>query len=261
MINLSDNLNLANFIVSFGSMNDYSSTVLQTKRALDLHDLTKLSHQHHDSEILEDALDGIAAAKEFGFSSKGIIEINKTFTHSEDEDPDKPGHLRRASYNPDDAIVIVTDPHGTAKGAYYAPEEVYLTDLDEIVNEYNSSDKTKKDAWRVFAKLSKLQPFQDGNKRTALIAANSARNTWATKNYLTLPFDGIDHTQFMLDLMRFYRATTKEQEEKMLDQMLATLPSDKEVQYHLHSLATGNDVNINDLKTRRIKSFYEKHRN
>lgn len=227
-------------------MNDYSSTILQTKRALDLHDLTKLSHQHHDSEILEDALDGMTAAKKLGFSSKGIIEINKTFIHSKEEDPDKPGHLRRASYNSDDAIVIVTDPHEISSGAYCAPEEVYLTDLDKIVNEYNSSDKTKRDAWRVFARLSKLQPFQDGNKRTALIAANSAYNTWATKNYLTLPFDGIDHTQFMLDLMRFYRATTKEQEEEMLNRMLATLPSDKEVQYHLNSLVTGKNENIND---------------
>ncbi|RHX82565.1 hypothetical protein DSY27_02440 [Lactobacillus helveticus] len=249
-------LNLANFIVSFGSMNDYSSTVLQTKCALDLHDLTKLSHQQHDSGIFKDALDSIAAAKKFGFSSKGIIEINKSFTHSEDEDPDKPGHLRRASYNPDDAIVIVTDPNKTAKGAYFAPEEVYLTDLDKIVNEYNSFNKTKKDAWRVFAKISKLQPFQDGNKRTALIAANSAHNTWITKNYLTLPFDGIDHIQFMLDLMRFYRATTKDQEEEMLDRMLATLPNDKEIQDHLNNLITEKGVNISNLKSKKIKNFY-----
>ena len=59
-----ENLDLANFIVSFGSMNDYSSTVLQTKRALDLHDLTKLAHETHDGDILQDALDGISAKSE-----------------------------------------------------------------------------------------------------------------------------------------------------------------------------------------------------
>ena len=93
MTNKQNNLDLANFIVSFGSMNDYSSTVLQTKRALDLNDLSKLAHQTHDGDILKDALDGIEAAKKYGFTRKGIIEINKSFTHSEEEDPTIPGHL------------------------------------------------------------------------------------------------------------------------------------------------------------------------
>ena len=230
MTNKQNNLDLANFIVSFGSMNDYSSTVLQTKRALDLNDLSKLAHQTHDGDILKDALDGIEAAKKYGFTRKGIIEINKSFTHSEEEDPTIPGHLRNSKfYNPDDLIVIITDPKGTTEGAYYAPENIYPEDLDEIVEEYNFSEHTKKDAWRVFAKLSKLQPFQDGNKRTALIAANSAYNTWESKNYLTLPFDNIDHAEFMLGLMRFYRADTPSQEDKALDRMMSVLPSDKKL--------------------------------
>ncbi|MDH5100999.1 Fic family protein [Lactobacillus kefiranofaciens] len=254
---MNNNLGLANFIVSFGSMNDYSSSVLQTKRALDLHDLSKLAHQHHDGEILQDALDGIAAAEKFGFSKEGIIEINKSFTHSKEEDPNLPGHLRKASSNPDDAVVIITNSRGTAEGAYFAPENVYPEDLDAIVNEYNSSKQTIRDAWRVFAQLSKLQPFQDGNKRTALIAANSAYNTWKSKNYLTLPFDDIDHAEFMLGLMRFYRAHTKEQEEQALDRMIAVLPSQNEVEYHLNRSLEQKDVDINDLKTKRVKSFYK----
>lgn len=254
---MSENLDLANFIVSFGSMNDYSSTVLQTKRALDLNDLSKLVHQHHDGAILKDALDGIAAAKKFEFTRQGIIEINKAFTHSEEEDPSIPGRLRHVSYNPDDAIVIITDPKGTAKGAYFAPENVYPEDLDEIIEQYNSSKQTTKDAWRVFASLSKLQPFQDGNKRTALIAANSARDTWETRDYLTLPFDNIDHAEFMISLMRFYRADTREQEDKALDRMIETLPSKNEVTYHLSNEISQKDIDINDLKTKRIKSFYQ----
>lgn len=261
MTNKQNNLDLANFIVSFGSMNDYSSTVLQTKRALDLNDLSKLAHQTHDGDILKDALDGIEAAKKYGFTRKGIIEINKSFTHSEEEDPTIPGHLRNSKfYNPDDSVVIITDPKGTTEGAYYAPENIYPEDLDEIVEEYNFSEHTKKDAWRVFAKLSKLQPFQDGNKRTALIAANSAYNTWESKNYLTLPFDNIDHAEFMLGLMRFYRADTPSQEDKALDRMMSVLPSDKEIEYHLNSeIDNDTKVNVNDLKTRKVKSFYKKH--
>lgn len=258
MDNSQRNLDLANFIVSFGSMNDYSSSVLQTKRALDLKDFSKLAKPKQDEGILQDALDGIAAAQKYGFTSQGIIEINKSFTHSAEEDPKIPGHLRTSKfYNPDDAVVIVTDPHGTTKGAYYAPSDVYQEDLDEIVNEYKESKQTRRDAWRVFAKLSKLQPFQDGNKRTALIAANSAYNTWANKNYLTLPFDNIDHAEFMINLMRFYQAENSQQEENALDKMVKVLPSEKEIKYHLNSELNTKPKNINDLKTKKIKSFYK----
>lgn len=256
------NLDLANFIVSFGSMNDYSSTVLQTKRALDLHDLSNLHHENHDGDILKDALDGIAAAKKYGFTSQGIIEINKSLIHSEEEDPTLPGHLRTSKfYNPEDSVVIITDPKGTTEGAYFAPSDVTKQDLDKIVDEYNSSDKTVKDAWRVFASIAKLQPFQDGNKRTALIAANSAFNTWDSKEYLTLPFDNIDHAEFMINLMRYYKADNSNDEEKALSRMVDTLPSPKEVQYHLNSEIEHNNVDVNDLKTKNVKSFYNNLKN
>lgn len=68
-----------------------------------------------------------------------------------------------------------------------------------------------------------MQPFQDGNKRTALIAANAAFNTFDNDNYLTLPFNNIDHAQFMVDLMRFYTADSPEKEEKVLDRMMGVL--------------------------------------
>lgn len=254
-------LELANFIVSFGSMNDYSSTVLQTKRALDLNDITKLN-KNSDAGILYDAVDGIEAAKKYGFSTDGIIAINKTFVHSPDEDPKLPGHLRNSKYyHPDDEVVIITDPHGSAKDAYFAPADVTRKDLDEIVEEYNKSSRTVKDAWRVFAQISKLQPFQDGNKRTALISANAAKDTWSSQEYLTLPFNNIDHADFMVNLIRFYIATDKNKEELALDRMVSVLPSSGEVQSHLHDLQTSENSNqkdVNKLKTKRFKSFYKK---
>lgn len=73
--------------------------------------------------------------KQHGFSVDGIIAINTSFVNSEKEDPAWPGHLRNGYYNED--------------------------------------DRGQRDGWRVFADLAKLQPFQDGNKRTALIAANA----------------------------------------------------------------------------------------
>lgn len=254
-----ENLDLANFIVSFGSMNNYSSSVLQTKKALDLNDLSKLEQNTDDGDIFKDALDGITAAKKYGFSTQGIIEINRQFTHSQEEDPKLPGHLRTSKYyNPDDAVVIITDPHGTTKDAYYAPDDVYVEDLDQIIDEFGKSEKNIKDAWRVFARISKLQPFQDGNKRTALIAANAALGTFESKDYLTLPFDNIDHAEFMINLMRFYKAEDVYQEELALDKMVNVLPSKKEVQYHLKNELVNKKQQLSDLKTRKVKSFYSK---
>ena len=42
-------------------------------------------------------------------------------------------------------------------------------------------------------------------------------NTWEQENYLVLPFNNIDHAQFMVDLMRFYVAKNDTEEEKALD--------------------------------------------
>lgn len=251
------NLELASFITSFGSMNNYKSSILQTKKALDLEDSKQLT-KTSDEDIFNDALDGITAAKRYGFSTKGIIEINKSFTHSKEEDPKLPGHLRTNQfYNPDDQVVIITDPNGTTKDAYFAPENVYPEDIDEIVSQFNESNKTSKDAWRVFARLSKLQPFQDGNKRTALIAANAALNTWKNKNYLTLPFNNIDHADFMIGLMKFYVAQDLQEEDKALNRMIRSLPSQYELTAHLQSLEDSKD-DIEQLKTKNIKSFYGK---
>ena len=232
-----DNSALASFIASYGSLNGYGSTVLQTKKALDTH--TSKHLPKHDRELFNDALDGINAAQKHGFSADGIIAINRSFTHSETEDPPWPGHLRTEKYhNPDDEIVIVTDPRGTATNAYWPPKTVTTKDLDKIVDTFNTSKKTTKDGWRVFAQIAKLQPFQDGNKRTALIAANSAMNTWETEKYLTLPFNGIDgaefmrssphsgghsNAEFMVNLMRYYVAKTPAEEEIALDKLFVCL--------------------------------------
>lgn len=232
-----DNSALASFIASYGSLNGYGSTVLQTKKALDTH--TSKYLPKHDRELFDDALDGIKAAQKHGFSADGIIAINRSFTHSETEDPPWPGHLRTEKYNNlDDEIVIVTDPRGTSNNAYWPPKEITKNDLDKIVDTFNSSKKTSKDCWRVFAQIAKLQPFQDGNKRTALIAANSAMNTWETEKYLTLPFNvndnaefmrssphsgGYSSAEFMVNLMRYYVTKTHEDEEKALDELFVCL--------------------------------------
>ncbi len=244
-----DNTALAKFITSLGSLNGYGSTVLQTKKALDEGSTKPLRQNVDDIAIFQDSLKGIDAIKKIGFSADGIIAINKAFNSDSDEQPNMPGHLRNAYYNDDDRIAITIDEH--ARESYFPPEVVTKNNLDEIVDRYNDSDKSERAAWRVFADLSKLQPFQDGNKRTALIAANAAYGTLENGNYLTLPFNDLDRVDFVVGLMRYYNAKDPQAEEAAFKRMMSVLPSKQERQLELSKPIV--QENKNEFKTIRYK--------
>ncbi|MFR4175473.1 MAG: hypothetical protein ACLUQC_09750 [Lactococcus raffinolactis] len=124
---------LARFIASLGSLNEYGSTIAQTKKALETENLTYLSSQT-DQVIFQDALKGIKAIQKTGFNVDGIIAVNKQFDGDSDEQPTMPGHLRNAYYNPGDQIAITLDPSGRT---HYIPKEVVSRDdLDQIVTEF-----------------------------------------------------------------------------------------------------------------------------
>ncbi|XRJ98382.1 Fic family protein (plasmid) [Latilactobacillus sakei] len=202
-----------------------------------------------DIAIFQDSLKGIEVIKKIGFSTDGIIAVNKAFSSDSNEQPSMPGHLRNAYYNDDDRIAITIDEH--SHESYFPPEVITRSNLDEIVDRYNDSEKSEKDAWRVFAHLSKLQPFQDGNKRTALIAANAAYGALDNGSYLTLPFNDLDRVDFVVGLMRFYNAKDQQAEERALDRMISVLPSNYERKIEL-SKPIDQD-NQDEIKTVRYK--------
>ncbi len=69
---LLDNTVLAKFIVSLGSLNNYGSTVLQTKQAIDLMSDWPLNQSSADVII---------------FNVDGIIAVNQQFNTELDEQP------------------------------------------------------------------------------------------------------------------------------------------------------------------------------
>lgn len=243
-----DNTKSARFITSLGSLNDYGSTVAQTKKALDIKSSAPLEQNNHDVAIFEDAVKGIETIKKMGFSADGIIAINRNFNSSDDEEPNIPGHLRNST-DKNDCIFVTTDSRARQSDNYFPPEVVTQNDLSKIVEEYKNSPKTEKDAWRVFASISKLQPFQDGNKRTALISANAAYETWENENYLVLPFNDLDRADFTIQLMRYYKADSKSEENKYLDRMMDILPSAKEREAKLRAPLSPEEVNKEKLAT------------
>lgn len=253
-----DNTALARFITSLGSLNSYGSTVYQTKLALDQKSTKPLRQDNADVAIFTDALKGIRAIQKIGFSTDGIIAVNRQFDSPSDEEPNMPGHLRNAYYNDDDRTAILVSTKGS--DAYFPPDVVTRADLDNIVDRYQASPHHESDAWRVFAELAKLQPFQDGNKRTALIAANAAYGTLQTGEYLILPANDLDRAEFTLMLMRYYNAKNNGEEKDAFQRMLALLPSKAD---RLQALAQPiEDKPGLDSKTIRIKHEFrndEKH--
>lgn len=251
-----DNLTLAHLIASIGSLNGYGSSIAQTKRALDTGDTNFMRQDNEDVSLFEDIIDGIHAVKKEGFSVQGIIAINKMFKHSELEDPIMPGHLRNALYNTDNNIAIMVSEQ--TQEAYIPPEVVTKENLQSIIDRFNKSEKVTFDAWQVFASLAKLQPFQDGNKRTALIAANAARDGWEEENYLVLPFDELDKAEFSINLMRYYMATDSQAENVALKRMVALAPSQGELIYH-HAQKIGHDVDLSKMKTKPLFKGEQHH--
>lgn len=59
-------------------------------------------------------------------------------------------------------------------------------------------------AVRLFAGLARMQPFGDGNKRTALLAANGVLIADGNRNPLTVPTSDKDRTWFNQELAAYY---------------------------------------------------------
>lgn len=214
---------LAHFIVSLGSLNDYSSSAYQTQLALIEQDTRPLAQNNEDVAIFNNAVAGVHAANDTGFSATGIVAINAAFTTPAPGEPQWPGHLRDARHYSADKTAILLRAHSTA--AYYPPAQVSMADLTKIVTTYQRSPQNEAAAWQVFASVAKLQPFQDGNKRTALIAANAAFGGMVHDDYLLLPLAEMDRIEFMVTLMRYYQANGQAAEMRAFHQLLALLPS------------------------------------
>ncbi|WP_445342410.1 Fic family protein [Bifidobacterium sp. ESL0827] len=60
------------------------------------------------------------------------------------------------------------------------------------------------DAVRLFAGLAKMQPFGDGNKRTALLAGNGLLIAHGDRHPLTVPTSDKDRTWFNRELAAYY---------------------------------------------------------
>lgn len=108
-----------------------------------------------------------------------------------------PGGLRR-----DDQHIGVTTTYGR-----HEPPALDEAQLNALITRSISTDDAAGNAISLFVALAKAQPFEDGNKRTALFAANALLIDAGTDMLLTIPVDDDDPVvarQFNDKLARAY---------------------------------------------------------
>ncbi|SQG63709.1 mobile mystery protein B [Corynebacterium renale] len=130
-----------------------------------------------DLQLLEDLKAAgylVAQAKREGaiLSADLVCEINGAMTRSAALHP---GQLRT-----DEQQIGVRTSYGS-----HMPPALTMDGVREVVDKHKNTHN-REGAARLFGELAKAQPFEDGNKRTALLAANVLLPGDAT---LVVPFD------------------------------------------------------------------------
>jgi hypothetical protein len=196
-----DNERLAEFIRALGAFDNYSSSVAKTKKRLE-NPKAPLDAKK-DEVIFDDAVRAIRAVERDVFSVDSIIKINAQFTGDSSEQPENPGQLRDKAF----ANLYPNFHVDTGFDVYFPPKMVAKTDLDQLVSAFKALETPDDNAgWLLFADIARLQPFEDGNKRTALIAANHALGHLVDQQYLVPPLNGADFQVFNINLGRYYLA-------------------------------------------------------
>ena len=94
----------------------------------------------------------------------------------------------------------------TSLGRYEppVPDSATLASLIRSTVERATGEDILEDAVSLFAGLAKMQPFGDGNKRTALLAGNGLLFAHGDRHPLTVPTSDKDRTWFDRELAAYY---------------------------------------------------------
>lgn len=122
-----------------------------------------------------------------------IKSINAQLTRTAAMDPGK----LRDEHSP----VSVSTPLGRYEPPVPDPEAISAL-VENSIRRKEDDDLTK--ATNLFAGLARMQPFGDGNKRTALLTANGLLIATHNRQLLTVPTSDEDRTWFNRELAAYY---------------------------------------------------------
>ena len=98
--------------------------------------------------------------------------------------------------------VMVSTPLGRYEPP--VPDSAIIASLIKSTVGGATGEDILEDAVRLFAGLAKMQPFGDGNKRTALLAGNGLLIAHGDRHPLTVPTSDKDRTWFNRELAAYY---------------------------------------------------------
>ena len=98
--------------------------------------------------------------------------------------------------------VMVSTPLGRYEPS--VPDSATIASLIKSTVGGATGEDILEDAVRLFAGLAKMQPFGDGNKRTALLAGNGLLIAHGDRHPLTVPTSDKDRTWFNRELAAYY---------------------------------------------------------
>lgn len=186
-----DNQKLAALIVGVAQYDGYNTSLLQTAKNLASRPENREFTSQNDRIIFEDLLRAINYASEQTELTVEVFKaINAQMNSKAIGQPEQPGVLRQnLEISVGDYLPPVTVTEKMVQGLLAVP------------------DRTLESAWELYARLAKLQAFDDGNKRTALISANLHIGSLNGKSetYLTIPTD-YRRARFDANLIDFYMA-------------------------------------------------------
>lgn len=186
-----DNEKLAALIYGLAQYENYNTSFLQTVKNLSSSVSQRQFSNENDRTIFEDLLKAIQYASQ---QTELTVSVFKAINGQMDSkmwgQPENPGKLRH------DFPITVGD---------YVPKETVTR--EDVQRELDTvTDKSKKSGWELYARLAKLQAFDNGNKRTALVAANCFIGALQEQtNYLIIPSD-YRRLRFDANLMDYYMA-------------------------------------------------------
>jgi len=116
-----------------------------------------------DLALLEDLRDAAQFVIDHAgrkIDSAYVRAVNATITRS--------GALHPGQLRTQEQSIGVTTPYGR-----HTPDALTEDGLQLLLDEATRSDDVRQNALELFVELAKAQPFEDGNKRTAVFVANS----------------------------------------------------------------------------------------
>jgi hypothetical protein len=174
-----DVVDLAGVVYSSGKVFDGLNTGrLDTENFLRSGSLEGITSRS-DLALLQDLRDVsqyIIDNREMPISNAYVREVNAKITRS--------GPLHPGRYRTDAQQIGVNTRHGR-----HEPKPANDADLKRIIDKAMARPEPREQALELFVEIAKAQPFEDGNKRTALFVANSVLIRESEPEILVVPVD------------------------------------------------------------------------